>query len=117
MSIVWPPDLPQSQTITGYVETWLDQFIDSQMDSGPPKRRRVFSGEMLEITSKILMTQAQLATFRDFFNNTLEGGSQPFEWTLPSTGDTVNMLFMSGLSHEAVSDVLFNVNFHVRVDP
>lgn len=113
----WPPGLPTALMVNGLSETPLDQWIENTVDSGSPKRRLRFTGQMGQIKGKMTMTTAQLAIFDTFFNTTLAFGTLPFQWTRPSTAGTVLMRFLSGApSRSAIGTTLWQIDFQVRFD-
>jgi hypothetical protein len=53
----------------------VPQSISTEMDSGPPKRRRRFSTAYGRYSMSFLLTGAQKADFDTFYGTTLAGGS------------------------------------------
>lgn len=119
MTAAWPIALPQAALINGESETWLDQFIETNMSGGfPPKRRRRFSGFMSDIDVQMVLTETQLLALKSFYNSDLAGGALPFSWTIPSTGESANFIFVSnGVSHKPLTPTLVMGTFKLRVDP
>lgn len=76
----WPSTLPQSPQISGYSEQPQSQVLRSQMDAGPAKSRRRFTAAATDVPVQYLLSQAQVATFQDWFENDLAGGALPFDW-------------------------------------
>jgi hypothetical protein len=62
------------------------------MDSGPPKSRRRFTAATTQIDVQYLLTDAQIATFKEFFKTDIQAGSLPFDWTKPRTGQVVSVM-------------------------
>lgn len=79
----WPASLPQVAPINGYQETPPDTSLRTQMDAGPAKVRRRFTAAVRPITMNFILSDAQLQVFDDFYGETLEGGSLPFDWVHP----------------------------------
>lgn len=120
MTAVWPSTLPSDLQVAGYSETWLDQWVETAMEDGfPPKRRLRFSGQMYEVDAVMTLDQNrnQLSTLKAFFQQTLGAGSLPFNFVLPSTGETVIMRFQSKLAFKGLGNKKFTCAFKVRVDP
>lgn len=69
--------------------------IRSTVDVGIAKSRRRASAAPTPVECSVLLTRAQVATFREFFTETLEAGSLPFEWVDPASGSTVEMRFVA----------------------
>lgn len=82
---VWPTSLPQYVLEQGYQESLPDNNLESSVDAGLAKIRPRFTAQFQRFVVTVQMDQAQSATFRDFFNNTLSTGSQPFDWVHPNT--------------------------------
>jgi hypothetical protein len=86
MAVVWPPSVPQVPEIGGYAESMPAAMLRTEMDVGPAKQRRRFTGAVTPLRCAIVMSKAQLATLDEWFRVTLAMGSLPFEWTHPRTG-------------------------------
>jgi hypothetical protein len=84
----WHIDLPQELLVDGYGESPADITIESNMDIGPAKVRRRFTAGVRPVSGYILLTSAQLATFKTFYNDTILGGSLRFNWTEPPAHTT-----------------------------
>lgn len=93
MAVTWPPSLPRVPLRDGAVEGTGDGRIRHQPDQGPAMVRRRYSAVAKPFAWQVLVTQAQLATFLDFYETTLEGGALPFEHVHPRTGATVHFRF------------------------
>jgi hypothetical protein len=92
VSAVWPVTLPQALRV-GFKATAPNVVIRTAMDAGPAKIRRRFSTNVYSVQGEVLMNGAQIATFLDFFLNTLAGGALPFQWTVPWNGHPVDFRF------------------------
>lgn len=79
MSIVWPPELPQEQFGEISVKPRRG-FIETEMDVGPPKRRRRTQVSRVPTKLQMELRGSQLALFEEFYNETLAGGTLGFEW-------------------------------------
>ena len=91
----WPATLPQNLLIDGFSKSPANLMIRSQMDAGPAKVRRRFTAGVKPIQGEIKLTEAQLDTFKTFFNDTLIGGTLRFDWIDPDDGTTeVEMRFV-----------------------
>lgn len=81
----WPGTLPQYVFEQGYTEKLNDQTLESAVDVGPPKIRRRYTKQIRSFTVEMRLTQTQKATFEGFWQDTLLGGSAPFDWVHPLT--------------------------------
>lgn len=73
----WPDTLPQVPLRDGYARTPRDNVLRSQPDQGAPIQRTQFSAILYDVTASIVVTTAQLATFRTFYQ---ENAGTPFMW-------------------------------------
>lgn len=108
----WPASLPLP-LMSGLSYAPRDQGITTQMQVGPPKRRRRSSADVVDYAAPVQFTGAQVATFRTFFSTTLAGGTLPFDLPDPTTGATVSMMFVGPAvftpmrAHEVVDERLW----------
>lgn len=82
-SINWPSSLPDKPRRQGYSYQPMSPVIRTQMESGPPKQRRRFSGKWRGSPITWLMDATQLGTFRTFWDSSLQGGALDFNWPDP----------------------------------
>lgn len=94
----WPasPTLPQRLLAETYSEGFADGRLVSQMETGPAKVRRRSSAMPRPIKGEMIMTAAQVASLRTFFNTTLIGGSLPFNFPDPITYPTTILVRFAG---------------------
>lgn len=99
----WPEELPQFVLMDGYRESPADIVRRTPMEIGPAKQRRIFTSGTKKLPVKLWMSFSQVATFKNFYNNTLLGGSIPFQWIHPRTQDitTFKMQVMEEQTIEA----------------
>jgi len=89
----WPTSLPQKPLAESYQEAQESQLVRSSTETGPAKQRRRFTARVDTFSCRFLMDESQVVTFKDFFNNTLEGGALSYDWEDPRTGNTRNFRF------------------------
>ncbi len=94
----WPGTLPTAPFFDGLEFSPVDQSISTEMETGPPKRRRRFSAELVVVRVPMLLTGTELAAFRTFYNTSLSGGSATFTFTDPSDGTTATYQFITAPS-------------------
>jgi hypothetical protein len=96
MSAVWPATLPQLPDVD-WREQADPQWTEFQTDAGFSKRRRRVTRErrMRQVRFGDL-SGTQLATFRTFYNTTINGGTDEFTVTNgdPVAGTTVTYRFV-----------------------
>lgn len=94
--VTWPPGLPQDFLDASYRETLADVALRTQMDAGPAKVRRRYTTNVRPLQARIVpMTKDQVAIFKEFFNDSLAGGTLPFDWVDPMTDEAVEMRFVT----------------------
>ena len=116
----WPTSLPTYPLLEGYSNSQESAMIRTPMETGPAKQRRRYTKDIEIIECTFNMSTSQKTTFRDFFNNTLGGGADSFDWTHPETGNAITARFRSKgskvpFSIEAVGDDLYKVSVTVEV--
>lgn len=88
----WPASLPQSFQIDSLREEPGENTIESVVEMGPKKTRQRFSAVEKPISGTMQMTLAQYATFKEFFDTTIQAGSQKFDMPDPH-GSTMSVRF------------------------
>ena len=91
---VWPPSLPAEALLAGLEETPPELRLRTAMDAGPAKVRRRFTAGVRVFSVSLLLTRAQVQTFDEFLLTTVEGGSLPFTWKHPRTGNPIDFRFV-----------------------
>jgi len=92
-AIDWPTTLPPPSS-NGFSRTPKDSRVISQNDDGPPKvrRRSTANGATYQITLEL--TAAQVGYLETFWDTTLNGGTEIFNWTDPILGSAVEVLML-----------------------
>lgn len=75
----WPATLPQNPVTDGYSEEPGYPVVAAPVD-GPPLTRRRYTASPKKINCSFVMSDAQLATFEDFYENSLKFGSLTYTW-------------------------------------
>lgn len=78
---VWPSTLPITRD--AFSEAPADRVLRSNMDVGPAKLRRRTTSAVRPVQMRLMLTEAQLATFETFYN---ANDSFAFDFTNPRTG-------------------------------
>lgn len=92
---VWPATLPTRVLVDGYAERPADVVLRSKTDTGPGKARRRSTAARRPIKCTIAVDGVQLDDLEAFFDDTLKGGSIPFDWVHPRTGLAATFSFSS----------------------
>jgi hypothetical protein len=79
------------------------------MEAGAAKARQRFTVAPREIEVSFRMTAAQVAVMRVFYEETLGGGTLPFDWIHPRSGGSSSFRFVEAPRVSATSANLFSV--------
>lgn len=82
-SINYPSTLPQLFQHDSFTKSRQGNLLRTEMDSGLPKVRRLFTAVSTYLTGEMIMTNAELAIFEDFFDNTIASGALSFNFPNP----------------------------------
>lgn len=89
----WPVGLPQTPEFGSFSEQKQRNATSFTPEVGPPKMRKRATASGSQVTAKFRMTDAQVVTFNDFFENTLDDGTIAFDWAHPVNGNTYSWMF------------------------
>lgn len=89
---IWPLSLDQTQLL-GTLAGFQDVLLRTAMSAGPAKQRRRQTANTSPQRVPMWMTDAQRATFKTFFETTLQGGALVFDYTDVTTGATAKFRF------------------------
>lgn len=113
---VWPATLPDRFLLDGLSFEEPDVTIRDEMDIGPAKVRARYTAAAEPFSGKLLMTGAQLDTFRLFYRSTLRRGALPFVWVSPVDGNQGVYRFLGGFQGVPL-DGLWQISFRVEKLP
>lgn len=86
MAATWPITFQQNLNEAGFTLEVPNQFIETEMDVGPKKRRRRTTASLEKISCSIWIEKTDYTTLKNFYDVTLAGGTLPFEFEHPFTG-------------------------------
>lgn len=89
----WPSTMPQALIAQGASEGAGDGLAEYQPDTGPPITRLRTNSVVRPLGGYMICSDAQIATFRSFFNTTISRGALPFTFPDPMTGATLLVKF------------------------
>lgn len=92
--IEWLSTLPQNLFLNA-TEQDEESRIISGMDSGPSTIRNRFSAITKSVKTSIILNGVQKEAFDEFFRDTLNHGTNQFQWKDPTTDDVVSYRFKS----------------------
>lgn len=115
----WPTGLPLPLT-SGYVIAPKDQTLRTDMESGASRVRRRSVARNDQVTVQFVFTDAQLATFRAWFDNAAEGagGAAWFTIRLPiGTGgfSVVEARFLGPVKANAAGGLIWSISGELEV--
>jgi len=80
---IWPATLPQCPALNSWNETTQTNLIQFKPEVGPQKIRRKTVQKNWLGTAEFKLSNAQLATFKSFYETALQDGTLPFVWPHP----------------------------------
>jgi len=94
-TIDWEATLPQSYIQDTFSYEQVGNVVRTSMDSGPSKMRRLFTAVPKNYSGQMVMTSAQLTTFKTFFETTLGYGVNLFNFPDPfNLSSTIEVRFL-----------------------
>lgn len=87
MAVSWPLALQQYMNQADFSQKPQDTAIRTSPSTGPRKRRRRFTKPIVTQKCSIRIKGIDYDVFEDFFNITLAGGTLPFDFDDPISGD------------------------------
>ena len=117
MSSIWPIQLPQSPLIRGYNKTKLDSRLITNVDAGPPKVRNRFTAVPANIRLNLVIDKEQMQVLENFYYDTLENGTELFDWVDPRTLDLKTYRFLAPYSETPISGDLYDVVLELEEQP
>ncbi len=113
MSIVtWPVEgLPQNFQQSGFTESSGNNIIETQMASGPYKRRRRTTQTNESVNASMIMSSTERSNFIAFHRERLMDGVHPVKFTL---GGGELIAFILSYSISSMSGTQFSVSLNMR---
>lgn len=115
----WPSTLP-APAISGYALQSGDATIRTDMESGPARVRRRYTATPDKLTLRFVMTEAQMAAFRAFWEGDADFGAA-WWWLTVKDGRTVGSVAREvrptngAFKSEMIDAVHWSVTFEVEV--
>lgn len=113
----WPGSLPSNINVDGAAEQAVNGVLRTQMDAGPDFTRRRYSATPNNISGSLVLSDTDIATLDAFYQTTLNGGSDAFDWTHPRTGASVSMRFLSPPAYRPFSNDLWQAALALEILP
>jgi hypothetical protein len=80
---IWPTSLPQCPTYEGNGESLRRPRVSFESEVGPPISRKRSTVKMSRMPINMVMTQEQVLTFEDFYDNVIGSGANSFMFPHP----------------------------------
>lgn len=112
----WPTDIPAELEMDGYQEPFSDGSLKTNMDAGPPKRRRRFSAQVKEISGNLILTGSEVTLLETFYYDTVKQVER-FNFIHPRKGTIIEVIFNGAPSVSAIGPDLFRVGLKFEVQP
>jgi hypothetical protein len=121
----YPASLPQYPIDGGFKDERQQAFIKSQMDSGAPKKRKVFTAAIRNWQWTTILNGTQRATFDTFYITTINEGTDSFTIPDPVDGETVTVRFTKppswsvakGIGDASTSNRYWRTTFNLEILP
>lgn len=93
MAQPWPSQLQEYWNVDNFRYAFGVTKIETEMDTGPVKARRISTAPIDKITASIDFTFESFAIFKNFYDTTLNGGVDSFEYNHPFTDEVTEFQF------------------------
>lgn len=111
----WPSTLPQQLDFNGYSAMAKPNAVSDSPEIGEPLVRARFTGEVDDISGKLILDGEQLRTLDEFWRYGLKSGSLPFRWDHPENGLAAEAHFLGRPPRrQAVGPNLFDVELSIQ---
>jgi hypothetical protein len=111
--IYWPDGLPETLLMEGLSVQRNSSVIRTQMDAGPKKARRRYTGSTKIFTGKMLLDAGQRFLLEYFYHTVLADGVLRFNFTDPQTLDTGEFRFTEDYTETSV-DGMFEISLSLE---
>jgi len=108
-----PPEL----LLAGNSRKWASDILVSDMDAGPPRKRRKSSAAAEPIAGAVRVNLAQRNELRTFYYTSCKGGTLVFDWVDPVTGVTVEFGFADEPDEKREGPNLFYIALPLEIMP
>lgn len=110
MADSFPTELQDKLNQDSFSHTFGETAIRSSVDIGPAKVRRRFTAPVDIYQCSIKLIYSDYLILKNFFDNTLNGGVLPFEYTDPFLGTTQEFRFTQPPTLTPMGGLYFMVN-------
>lgn len=110
--IQWPVALQQFINQAGFNQTFGSTKLTTEMETGPKKVRRRFTNRIDTFSCVIDLDREDYDTFESFYDVTLNGGVEYFEYNHPISGNLEEFRFLG----DPVINVLGGTKFRIAMN-
>lgn len=100
-----------------YQETPPNNTIRTSMDRGPDKVRRRTTANVRPVSFKMLLNKTQVAQLDDFYNEDTFSGADPFDFTHPRTGASVQARFVNPPAYQDRGAAMYEAAVQLEILP
>jgi len=116
----WPATLPNMKLGTSVGDD--ESRLVTPMDTGPSTVRKRFTAYTRTLSVPMILDGTQLDTFLEFYRDTINQGTDAFDWTDPVDDTTVSMRFKSpptfqSIKSGAVADRIWSATLNLEFLP
>lgn len=111
------PALPINFEYNSFNETQQDGSVETNMDTGPSKKRRRFTSVTEAYGGSMTMDSSQKAAFKTFFQSILKQGSLTFNFPNPVSTGTIEVRLIGTPKYKALENSYWSIMFTVEEQP
>ena len=112
----WPATLPPP-AINTLNDSLPENRLKTNMDKGPAKIRRRTTANTYPLSFVLKLTDAQWATLKTFYTDTLYSGVDPFDMNHPTDGTPLSCRFVEPPQRSDMEGIIWNVPISLEVLP
>lgn len=113
----WPDTLPAAPLAEGFRESAPHTAIRTEMDQGIAKVRQRATTGIRKMAMAFVLGRAQVAILDGFFTETVAGGSLPFGFFHPRTGESVICRFRQPPEYASLNGEFFRAAIELEILP
>ena len=110
MAAPWPKNFQQYIDGNTFTESEDTQVVITPVYAGPPKTRRVVTRSFKRVVASMTMPLERYYEFKLWWDNELGGGTLPFSFSHPITGEAVHYKFYQPYKITALGGVYLRVS-------
>lgn len=112
---IWPTQF--KPLVNSIEESPPNNLLRSQPDKGPAKQRRRTTANVRPIAFRMLLRNADVEVFDDFFVDSTYSGAETFDWVHPRTGVLCSARFTQPPNYREQGATHFMVEVSLEIMP